>query len=92
MLSNKKIIDSKKYSELSKIDLSPEETEILNEQFPKILEYFDLLSKADTSKIEHVESISNVFREDIARDSIADAILDIIPSKKERFVKGPKMI
>lgn len=91
-MSNKKIIDSKKYSELSKIDLSAEETEILNEQFPKILEYFDLLSKADTSKIENLESISNVFREDIARDSIADKILDIIPSKKERFVKGPRMV
>ena len=92
MLPNKKIIDSKKYSDLSKIDLSPEETKILNEQFPKILEYFDLLSKVDTSKIEHVESISNVFREDIARDSIADEILDIFPSKKERFVKGPRMM
>ena len=92
MLPNKKIIDSKKYSELSKIDLSPEETKILNEQFPKILEYFDLLSKVDISKIEHVESISNVFREDIARDSIADEILDIFPSKKERFVKGPRMM
>ena len=92
MLPNKKIIDSKKYSELSKIDLSPEETKILKEQFPKILEYFDLLSKVDTSKIEHVESISNVFREDIARDSIADEILDIFPSKKERFVKGPRMM
>ena len=92
MLPNKKIIDSKKYSELSKIDLSPEETKILNEQFPKILEYFDLLSKVDTSKIEHVESISNVFREDIARDSIADEILGIFPSKKERFVKGPRMM
>lgn len=91
-MPNKKIIDSKKYSELSKIDLSPEETKILNEQFPKILEYFDLLSKVDTSKIEHVESISNVFREDIARDSIADEILDIFPSKKERFVKGPRMM
>ena len=76
----------------NQFDLSPEETEILNEQFPKILEYFDLLSKIDTSKIEHVESISNVFREDIARDSIADEILDIIPSKKERFVKGPRMV
>ena len=92
MLPNKKIIDSKKYSELSKIDLSPEETKILNEQFPKILEYFDLLSKVDTSKIEHVESISNVFREDIARDSIADEILDMVPSKKERFVKGPRIV
>ena len=91
-MSNKKIIDSKKYSELSKIDLSAEETEILNEQFPKILEYFDLLSKADTSKIENLESISNVFREDIASDSIADEILDIVPSKKERFVKGPRMV
>ena len=89
---DKKIIDPKKYSELSKIDLSPQEMEILDKQFPEILEYFDLLSKVDTSKIEHVESISNVFREDIARDSIADEILDIFPSKKERFVKGPRMM
>ena len=91
-MKDKKIIDSKKYSELSKIDLSSEETEILNEQFPKILEYFDLLSQIDTSKDDNIESISNVFREDIVHDSIADEILDIFNSKKERFVKGPRMI
>lgn len=91
-MKDKKIIDSKKYSELSKIDLSSEEAEILNEQFPKILEYFDLLSQIDTSKIDHIESISNVFREDIVHDSIADEILDILNFKKERFVKGPRMI
>ena len=91
-MPNKKIIDSKKYSELSKIDLSPEETKILNEQFPKILEYFDLLSKADTSEDIDSQTLSNIFREDIPKDSIADEILDIVPEKKGRFVKGPRMM
>ena len=39
---DKKIIDPKKYSELSKIDLSPQEMEILDKQFPENLEYFEL--------------------------------------------------
>ena len=89
---DKKIIDPKKYSELSKIDLSPQEMEILDKQFPEILEYFDLLSKIDTSNEEHVDSVSNVFRDDVVKDSIADEILDIVPSKKERFVKGPRIV
>ena len=48
-MADKKIIDAKKYSELSKIELSTQEMEILNEQLPDILEYFDLLSQVDTS-------------------------------------------
>ena len=28
----------------------------------------------------------------IYQDSIADEILDIVPSKKERFVKGPRIV
>ncbi len=91
-MTSKKLIDPKKYSELAKIDLSSEEQEILGRQLPDILEYFDLLSKIDTSNEEHVDSVSNVFRDDVVKDSIADEILDIVPSKKERFVKGPRIV
>ena len=49
-MSDKKTIDAKKYSELSKIELSTKEMEILNEQFPEILKYFDLLSQVDISE------------------------------------------
>ncbi|MBH59293.1 MAG: Asp-tRNA(Asn)/Glu-tRNA(Gln) amidotransferase GatCAB subunit C [Thaumarchaeota archaeon] len=91
-MSDKKIIDAKKYSELSKIELSDQEMNILNEQFPDILEYFDLLSQVDTSENIDDERISNIFREDTIDDSIADSILDVVPEKKDRFVKGPRMM
>ena len=91
-MADKKIIDSKKYSELSKIELSTQEMEILNEQLPDILEYFDLLSQADTSENIDTQTLSNVFREDVSVDSIADKILDVVPEKKDRFVKGPRMM
>jgi|TARA_B100001750_G_scaffold240378_1_gene249999 aspartyl/glutamyl-tRNA(Asn/Gln) amidotransferase C subunit len=91
-MPEKKVIDAKKYSELSKIDLSGEEMEILNEQFPEILEYFDLLSQVDTSEDIDIQTLSNVFREDVPVNSIADEILDIVPEKKDRFVKGPRMM
>ncbi|MCH2380685.1 MAG: Asp-tRNA(Asn)/Glu-tRNA(Gln) amidotransferase subunit GatC [Nitrososphaerales archaeon] len=91
-MADKKIIDAKKYSELSKIELSTQEMEILNEQFPDILEYFDLLSQADTSENIDTQTLSNVFRDDIPADSIADKILDVVPEKKDRFVKGPRMM
>ena len=92
IMSDKKIIDAKKYSELSKIELSDQEMNILNEQFPDILEYFDLLSQVDTSQNIDDERISNIFREDTIDDSIADSILDVVPEKKDRFVKGPRMM
>ena len=92
IMSDKKIIDAKKYSELSKIELSDQEMNILNEQFPDILEYFDLLSQVDTSENIDDERISNIFREDTIDDSIADSILDVVPEKKDRFVKGPRMM
>ena len=91
-MSNKKTIDAKKYSELSKIELSTKEMEILNEQFPEILKYFDLLSQVDISENIDTQTLSNVFREDVSVDSIADKILDVVPEKKGRFVKGPRMM
>ena len=91
-MADKKIIDAKKYSELSKIELSTQEMEILNEQLPDILEYFDLLSQADTSENVDTQTLSNVFREDVSVDSIADKILDVVPEKKDRFVKGPRTV
>ena len=91
-MADKKIIDAKKYSALSKIELSTQEMEILNEQLPDILEYFDLLSQADTSENIDTQTLSNVFREDVSVDSIADKILDVVPEKKDRFVKGPRMM
>ena len=91
-MSNKKTIDAKKYSELSKIELSTKEMEILNEQFPEILKYFDLLSQVDISENIDTQTLSNVFREDVSVDSIADKILDVVPEKIDRFVKGPRMM
>ena len=91
-MADKKIIDAKKYSELSKIELSTQEMEILNEQLPDILEYFDLLSQADTSENIDTKTLSNVFREDVSVDSIVDNILEVVPEKKDRFVKGPRMM
>ena len=91
-MSDKKTIDAKKYSELSKIELSTEKMEILNEQFPEILKYFDLLSQVDISDNIDIQTLSNVFREDVPVNSIADEILDIVPEKKDRFVKGPRMM
>ena len=56
------------------------------------MEYFDLLSQADTSENIDTKTLSNVFREDVSVDSIADKILDVVPEKKDRFVKGPRMM
>lgn len=81
---------------LARLNLSEKEKEMMVVSMSGILEYMDKLSSLDTSGVkplEHVEPMSNVFREDIVADSFdRDSILANAPDKEEGAFRVPKII
>ena len=71
--------DVKYIAQLSRLTVPETEMEKFTEQFNQILNYADILQKIDTAGIEptaHVLPVSNVLREDVAKEGVTD------PTKK----------
>ena len=81
---------------LAKISLKEEEIENLSKELDQILAYIAKLNQLDTSNTpptSHVLDLSNVFREDTVRPSLAQGdVLKNAPSKFGDFFKVPKVI
>lgn len=60
-------------AKLANLSLSPQKIEKYSEQLSEILDYIDLLNKADTQNIEptfNVTGLSNITQQDISRPSL----------------------
>ncbi len=81
---------------LARIKLSEEEKEKFARQLSKILEYFDMINKVDTSGVEptfHVLELRNVFRDDNVEKSLPQkVVLESAGESKDGFVKAPKIL
>jgi len=81
---------------LARIDLEPGELQSLSVQLKDILHFIDSLSKLDIIGVEptsHILPLSNVLRDDIAKDSLpADKALECAPQKRDAFFGVPKVI
>lgn len=82
--------DQVKYvSKLANVPLSIEEEEVYSAQLSKILDYIDLLNKADTQNIEptfNVTGLSNIVQQDMVRPSLTqDEALANTSEKKDGF-------
>ena len=76
---------------LSRIEMSDEEVEVFQSQLENILEYMDKLDELDTEGIEpmmHVLDLTNVYREDVVRESLSreDAMRNAPKSDGEYFL------
>ena len=97
-MSNKKItIDEvKRIAKLSKLSISDEELPYYAEEMSKIINYFSILSKVDTSEIgsmTHVGDIENVISHDKSQKTIQGSeFLDDCPETFGRFIKVPKIL
>jgi len=80
-------------AKLARIELSEKELKKFQRELSSILDYFDILKKIDTEKVEptfHIEKKIKVMREDIAdsEDSkVVDKIIEAAPDKKEKYFK-----
>ncbi len=81
---------------LSRLDIDNNSLDSFCSHFEKIIEYIDILSKADTDNVEptfNTISLSNVLRDDILKESVSNktALLNA-PKKEDRCFSVPKIL
>lgn len=81
---------------LARLDLNPEEKAKTKEEIGKIIDYMEILNTIDTTDIEpmsHVLPATNVFREDVAKESYdREDILANAPERTEEAFRVPKTV
>ena len=86
----------KKVAQLARLELNESEINQHAEQLEKILEYIKQLEKINTEDVPcttRAIEVVNVLRKDEKRNyENSDEILDLAPSRENKFFKVPKII
>jgi aspartyl-tRNA(Asn)/glutamyl-tRNA(Gln) amidotransferase subunit C len=86
----------KKVAQLARLELNENEINQHAEQLEKILEYIKQLEKINTEDVPcttRAIEVVNVLRKDEKRNyENSDQILDLAPSRENKFFKVPKII
>ena len=86
----------KKVARLARLELNESQIQHHAEQLEKILEYIKQLEKIDTENIPcttRAIEVANVLRKDEKKDyANVEEIIDLAPSKENKFYKVPKII
>jgi len=86
----------RKVAKLSRLELSGAEVEEFTGQLSAILDYMEKMNELDTTDVEplaHCLPISNVFREDAAKESLGtEKTLANAPQRDGEFFKVPKIL
>ena len=86
----------KKVAQLARLELNENEINQHAEQLEKILEYIKQLEKINTKDVPcttRAIEVVNVLRKDEKRNyENSDEILDLAPSRENKFFKVPKII
>lgn len=82
-------------SRLARLFITEEEAEKFRKDFEEILSYFGILDEVpeNVKPTFHVLELSNVFREDKAREGLEqrEALMNA-PRKEESYFVGPKVV
>ena len=86
----------KKVAHLARLELDEHEINNHAKQLEKILEYIKQLEKIDTDGVSSTTraiEVINVLRKDEKKNSdCTDELLELAPSREEKFFKVPKII
>jgi len=86
----------RKVAKLSRLDLTEDEIEEFTGQLSAILEYVEKMNELDTAGVEplaHCLPVSNVLREDSAKESLGtEKVLANAPQRDDQFFKVPKIL
>ena len=86
----------KKVAQLARLELNENEINNHAEQLEKILEYIKQLELIDTENIPcttRAIEVTNVFRKDEKKNyDDVEELLDLSPSKEDKFFKVPKIM
>jgi aspartyl-tRNA(Asn)/glutamyl-tRNA(Gln) amidotransferase subunit C len=89
--------DVLKLARLSKLTLSPEETELFTEEINAILGYVEQLQAVDVSKLKptaQVTGLTNVMRSDTIIDYgvTTEALLKNLPDRDKNYIKVKRVL
>jgi len=78
---------------LSRLSLGPQEGERLRGELSSILEYFAVLDRVETPMGLPNRDVSKDggLRDDVARPSTPEEILEGVPRRKGRYVRAPRV-
>ena len=86
----------RKVAKLSRLDLTEDEVEEFTGQLSAILDYVEKMNELDTAGVEplaHCLPVSNVLREDSAKESLGtEKVLANAPQRDDEFFKVPKIL
>jgi aspartyl-tRNA(Asn)/glutamyl-tRNA(Gln) amidotransferase subunit C len=86
----------KKVAMLARLELTEAEVEEFTGQLSTILDYMEKMKELDTTGVQplaHCLPISNVFREDVVKDSLGtEKTLANAPQRDGEFFKVPKIL
>ncbi len=86
----------RKVAKLSRLELTEAEVEEFTGQLSAILDYVEKMNELDTENVQplaHCLPISNVFREDIVKESLGtEKTLSNAPQRDGEFFKVPKIL
>ena len=86
----------KKVAQLARLELNESEIQQHAEQLEKILDYIKQLEKIDTNNIpcttRAIEVVNVLRRDEKKNDDISEELLDLAPSRENKFFKVPKII
>ena len=86
----------RKVAKLSRLELTEAEVQEFTGQLSAILDYVEKMNELDTDNVEplaHCLPISNVFREDRAKESLGvEKALANAPQRDDHFFKVPKIL
>ena len=78
---------------LAKLELSREEKEEAKKDMGRMLDYIDKLNELDTSNVEPMSSMNNVFRQDVVTNGDdREDMLKNAPEQKEGAFKVPRTV
>jgi len=86
----------KHIAKLARLEMAEEEEGRFSEQLSSIVDYIEKLNELETDSVEplaHCLPVHNVFREDIAKESLSvEGALSNAPERKDEYFKVPKIL
>ena len=86
----------RKVAKLARLDLTEQEIGEFTDQLISILGYVEKMNELDTAEVQplaHCLEVSNVFREDVVKESLGtDKTLANAPERDGEFFKVPKIL
>ncbi len=88
-------LDVERLKRLAAMDLSPDEEGEVARRLTEVVKYLDRLRSLDLSGVEPMYAAGYDeanYRPDVPSSSDPDEVMRVVPKKKDRYVRAPRMV